>query len=146
MLPGCWYVCCSWWQTVWRCFIVRMLFDMLLTYVILMVCLRDRGPWVCLYSGTWHSQGCNVNAILQIGIFVGEIRRVLRDPYITKNCVSFYALTPTNPLLNTTEQLGRIDRKPGAERPHLGRTWGGSTLGRIDRYPQKGRTGHDGHW
>jgi len=42
----------------------------------------------------------------------------------------------------TTQDLGRIDRKPGAERPHLGRTWGGSTrggstLGRIDRYPLK---------
>jgi len=41
----------------------------------------------------------------------------------------------------TTQDLGRIDRKPGAERPHLGRTWGGSTrggstLGRIDRYPR----------
>ena len=51
-----------------------------------------------------------------------------------------FCLTLTNPLLNATEQLGRNDPGPGAERPHLGRTWGGSTrggttLGRIDRYP-----------
>jgi len=41
----------------------------------------------------------------------------------------------------TTEQLGQNDPAPGVERPHLGRTWGGSTqggstLGQIDRYPE----------
>ena len=40
----------------------------------------------------------------------------------------------------TTQNLGRIVPQLGAERPHLGRTWGGSTRGgstegRIDRYP-----------
>jgi len=40
----------------------------------------------------------------------------------------------------TTQNLGRIVPEFGADRPPLGRTWGGSTrggstLGRIDRYP-----------
>ena len=40
----------------------------------------------------------------------------------------------------TTQHLGRNVQELGAERPRLGRTWGGSTRGgstegRIDRYP-----------
>jgi len=36
-----------------------------------------------------------------------------------------------------SQNLGRIVPEVGADRPRLGRTWGGSTLGRIDRNPLK---------
>jgi len=35
-----------------------------------------------------------------------------------------------------TQNLGRIVPEVEADRPHLRRTRGGSTLGRIDRYPK----------
>ena len=108
-----------------------MLFDTLLTYVILRV---------CLYSGTWRSQGRNVNAI---GIFVAEIYDNFKFAstsniygfgilILTLYCVirilpkitSVLCFNPTNPLLNTTEKLGRNDPGPGADRPW---TWGGTT-------------------
>jgi len=113
-----------------------MLFDTLLTHVILTV--------LSVYSGTWRSQGRNVNAI---GTFVGEFGEIYGNFKFasTSNIYGFgililtlYCVIRILPKImsvlcfNPHQPPIECDRTVGAERP---RTWGGSTLnlGRNDR-------------